>query len=1115
MVITLLFNTVAFAAVTTKSHEIKIDNVKSQIDQAATAQAIAYLMKKCVPVVTGYGGGNENWDHSGWSNDIFLASGKETIDMSSGPWLEKEIQGKVDDGEVYCKNGGGVAEKQAILTLFSNLVGAGGPSYIMCNKENRGYPGLIALWKNDKRHNWDCDTYGVNGGGEYSYNTGVGDFSVYGQKYSNGEEYVRILYNHWVDSQNNPYLLHWDDDLSDFTVDGNEGARGYYIVRHDYEAQCGSKVVPKGTYGAVYIQDIDDKGKETETYYEPTGDKKDSAVTNITGTRKRTCSQIADSLSGGYKTYFTEYRKALYDAFKNECKKGVESAWDFKKRQADIILDDNPEPQRIEEGESFTVIDGELKSYGGNGNVWQNYTEDGDGNKTVIEFTDEDKTSAEELLNLYNEYKTNSFVTPKTADESPWVCNAPEGYIVTMEEYQDPTEGVMDSSEDVDPTCGNSGGAESLGWIVCPVLEWMRKAATDVYEDALKPALEVETKLFSDEGGGGTEQAWSYFRSIANILFIILFLMVIFSQLTGVGIDNYGIKKIMPKLVVVAILINLSYLLCVICVDLSNIFGNSLQALFDGLPTGSPDASVSDALSSAGTTTITAVILLAGLGGGALVVWKNPAILISLLVGALGVIIAIFFVFILLAAREAAIIVLTVISPLAIACYMLPNTKKMFDKWLKFWEGLLFLYPICGALIGGGNFVSNLLLSAGIATQGFWSALTAMIVGIIPIFFIPTALKGAFAAMGSIGSKITGFGDRMRAGATRGIRNSESYKNMIEKGRETGIRRRAGFDKDGNRRWGEEGPSRFQRFVRGGRRNIQRNALAYQKLRSEKGSLDATDGSDYMLATETANEAKRIIANGEINNNAGMQSSLYSALMSNDRAKIRAYTDALSGKGEDGRQAVKAAYNQAVGAGLGRTEAGKNAAQTFANNMLANHGADYKNNNRSMFETAKNINQTQGQAVTDTNSYLSAADNRAKLAGKVTATTIGNMDEDAFEELFGGYHDKDVSIPTGADAKEIGAAAYAALSSQNANIKADRRSYLEKIVEASGYTPETQNVNIKSMPPSTNTKESKVLNVRALSDDTLLDIATNPNSADNDPNRMAAEIEWRRRNPNE
>ena len=77
-----------------------------------------------------------------------------------------------------------------------------------------------------------------------------------------------------------------------------------------------------------------------------------------------------------------------------------------------------------------------------------------------------------------------------------------------------------------------------------------------------------------------TRDAWTTFQTIANVVFIILLLFVIFSQLTGVGIDNYGIKRILPKLIVVAILVNLSYLICVVCVDLSNILGSSLKGLF-------------------------------------------------------------------------------------------------------------------------------------------------------------------------------------------------------------------------------------------------------------------------------------------------------------------------------------------------------------------------------------------------------------------------------------------------------------------------------------------------------------------------------------------------------
>lgn len=347
-------------------------------------------------------------------------------------------------------------------------------------------------------------------------------------------------------------------------------------------------------------------------------------------------------------------------------------------------------------------------------------------------------------------------------------------------------------------TCGNSGGAMSLGWIVCPLLDWMGTASNTLYTGAVEPALQVKATLLDpNDSGSSTQEAWRVFQNLANIIFIILFLVVIFSQLTGVGIDNYGIKRILPKMVVVAILINLSYYICMIAVDVSNIVGSGIQALFNGIDIDVPtelSVTVGSDTGKAGefaATAITGVAILGALAGMVGAIWANPAVVLSLLVGALGVIIAICFLFILLSARQAAIIVLVVISPVAIACYMLPNTKKLFDRWLQMGKGLLLVYPIAGALVGGGNFVSKLLLSSGFATGGFFEALTAMIVGIIPIFFIPSVLKSSFAAMGNLGAKISGAGDRFKGWSDRKIRNSEGYK-------DAGARWRAGMNRNGD-----------------------------------------------------------------------------------------------------------------------------------------------------------------------------------------------------------------------------------------------------------------------------------------------------------------------------
>lgn len=716
--------------------------------------------------------------------------------------------------------------------------------------------------------------------------------------------------------------------------------------------------------------------------------------------------------------------------------------------------------------------------------------------------------------------------------------------ILTEEEISSLASSIDGNSDgEVEQTCMNSGGAGSLGWIVCSLLDWMGDATEGLYNNIVKPALTVNASFFEDSA---TREAWEKFRDIANILFIVMVLFVVFSQLTGVGIDNYGIKKILPKLIVVAILINLSFLICVICVDLSNILGNGFQAFLDGLGTSADTVTISVSGGPSGADSgsvniaMDAGIISVGVIAAAIsvyAIYSNPAILLTLLIGAIGVMIAVLFVFILLAGRKAAIVLLAVLSPVAFILYLLPNTKKIFDKWLKLWEAMLFLYPICGLLIGGGNFASKLMLNVG-GGDGIATVLTALVIGIIPIFFIPTVLKGAFAAMGTMGNAISGFGNRMRGGATKGLRNSRAYKNAQERGQESGIRRKAGYDSKGNRKWGKEGPNWRQRLLRGGKRSIARNALAYQKLQSEKGALKATEGADFMLETETANEMKRIVSSGDINDINKLQTGLQGALLANDRAKIRAYSDALFSKKEEGNKSVKAAYNAAVGAG-----ADPEAMRTWANNVMQNH-AGLKKDHGSLFAAAQGI--VGGGAAQSTGDYLSTADpatgltGQAALAGKVSKTSIGSMDDASFEEIFGGYNSNSpVSIPTGADAQAIGETAYNAIR-ENPDMNSKRLGYLRQLVAASGYSPDTQTVQFGA-----NSQEMNALNQTAantertangvdavnaqlqqmhqlsgaqldakmaqLDDQTIGEIASDPQLSNNDPIVQAAQREYTRR----
>ena len=845
LVFSLLFSTAAFAAWTSKEDKhISIISAKGLVRQAAELQTIAHVFKMCAGSIPGSNRSVRFTTYTRDSSDVYDTIYNRIIgddyNVSAGAWLEKEIYGEVEDGKIECAD-----ESDGILRLFANKFNDGKISGVLCNRDNENLPGLIqavktrfrvtgldfvaSSWVVDERYNsacWQTSPYQYFVHGKttkapnrqedpnrfmwYSYNKDTATNELSWSKsehrmgipreYSNGEEYIGLIYENWVENhiEENPYLRHWDE------IDDFSGAQGYAQLLDDFHSYCAGEGqrVSSGTSGAVSFREVDDSGngniRVNRNYYQITGTG--GEVESITG-EPRTCGELATAVDD----YFDAYSGELYSVFKYECggksESDVRRAWEFEYKQAMTILQMG----------SYTGAQSFTETFGGSEYTWQNYTEEEDGSIKLTEWSEEDKDKAREFLNEYNDLEPYDFVTPnlkeglvefgKHLNDDPWVCHVPDGYILAVNNPTPPapTPGPTDQGED---TCETGGGAGSLGWIVCPVLTWMQRASNDMYDDFVKPALQTPPRLFEDGNGSltgsSTFSAWSTFQQIANVVFIILLLVVIFSQLTGYGIDNYGIKKILPKLIVAAILVNLSYYICVIAVDISNIFGTGLQGMFNNLV---PDGQVTLNLEGDNTNittsaTISAVAILGGVMAIA-AVWANPAILLSLLVSALGLMISIFFVFILLSARQAAIVVLAVISPVALVCYVLPNTKKFFDRWLKIGWGLLMVYPICGLLMGGGNFVSKLLLQINGNGTNIFNALIALLAGIVPIFFIPTVLKKSLSGLGDIGAKISGMGRALSGGAQRGIRNSDNYKAAQMAGQNRATRVKAGINSKG------------------------------------------------------------------------------------------------------------------------------------------------------------------------------------------------------------------------------------------------------------------------------------------------------------------------------
>ena len=336
----------------------------------------------------------------------------------------------------------------------------------------------------------------------------------------------------------------------------------------------------------------------------------------------------------------------------------------------------------------------------------------------------------------------------------------------------------------------------SLGWVFCHIMRFAANGADWLYNTIMADMLTMSPSYFQNNM---IEDVWQTVTNIANVAMIVILLIIIFSQLTGIGIDNYGIKKTLPKLIIVAILINLSFIICKACIDISNILGNSLNDWLSNLTIGEEitlaDDSKFDSTATDSWFTVLFSTLTLGAGIFAGVSIKNiftseegrfSSLFLPLLLLVLTAAFALLFLFLLLGLRQAGIIILVIAAPLAILCYTLPNTKKIYSKWFKSFQGLLILYPICGALIGGGTFISKLLVSLN--PGSYTMIFIGSIIMVVPFFLIPSLLKGSFKAMGNIGATVSGYGRRMRSWSTKrvdsGIRNSARFKRGVEQSRQ-------------------------------------------------------------------------------------------------------------------------------------------------------------------------------------------------------------------------------------------------------------------------------------------------------------------------------------------
>lgn len=373
------------------------------------------------------------------------------------------------------------------------------------------------------------------------------------------------------------------------------------------------------------------------------------------------------------------------------------------------------------------------------------------------------------------------------------------------------TVGTAHAVGELDMTaCLDAGGATS--WMSCPMIDTVQNTVNDIFVTVLQDWLEIKPEVFTHSGygaGSNTFSAWQYFQGIANIALAIYLFIIILSQFTGVGISNYGIKKALPRVLLCAIIVNLSYLICQVLVDMSNIAGGGIRSLFEAMIKNS--ALVARGTNDTGITIAVAAVVIGLLGVVVVLMKISPVFIVPVMISAIGLLLAVVFLFLVLGVRQVLAVLLVVISPVAIICYSVPGLKGVYKKWFNLFRAVLIAYPVAAFMMGGGSLAAQILYQVWDGDNNFFAALGSMLICIVPYFFIPNVIKG------SIG-KLTQFTEGAKRGiggfASRRIERSDMAKNLKYKTDQKRAYRWAGIKTDGrgNIRKNKDGSIRRSRF---------------------------------------------------------------------------------------------------------------------------------------------------------------------------------------------------------------------------------------------------------------------------------------------------------------
>ena len=404
----------------------------------------------------------------------------------------------------------------------------------------------------------------------------------------------------------------------------------------------------------------------------------------------------------------------------------------------------------------------------------------------------------------------------------------------TYEQTSTSTISIESPSEN---STGTSCDVQGIGWIICPLSNWLADGIDYMYS-ALQEFLKTKP-LETTNQNSGIYLAWVIMRNISNVAFIVAFLVIIYSQLTSVGISNYGVKKMLPRLVIAAVLVNLSFTFCAVLLDLSNVTGYAFQDAFMG---------IKNTISTVGENTSTwtwSEVISTALSNGALAVGAGYAVSLALTTEILPMLVpaatlaglTLLFILLIMAARQALIIILIIVSPLAFVCYLLPGTEKWFKKWRDLFFTMLVFFPAFAVVFGGAQLAGILIIQNASGSNGAIMHVLGMLVQIIPLAITPLIMKFSGGVLG----KFAGFVNDKNKGLYDRSKNYAKDRRETIKNKKLANANMARFNPNRLRRWADHKGRALKKDLETSQKNAEnsfRDTARYKKL-----DLDARQAS--------------------------------------------------------------------------------------------------------------------------------------------------------------------------------------------------------------------------------------------------------------------------------